>query len=149
MSSAEQSSLIPVEVNMLLEKGAITSVKNPSDHNSFYSTLFLVPKKGGQMKPVINLMKLNEWVEPQHIKMEGMGMLRELMRMNDWMVKVDLKDAYFTIPIHTDHQPYLRFIVGQEHYQFTCLPFGLSCAPWVFTKVMKPVVIFLCTRGCE
>ena len=48
------------------------------------------------------------------------------------------------------HRPptfYLRFIVGQEHYQFTCLPFSLLCAPWVFTKVMKPVVIFLRARG--
>ena len=101
------------------------------------------------MRPVINLKKLNEWVEPQHFKIEGMGTLRELLRVNDWMVKVDLKDAYFTIPILTDHQPYLRFIVGQEHYQFTCLPFGLSCAPWVFTQVMKPVVIFIRARRCE
>ena len=45
------------------------------------------------------------------------------------------------------HQPYLRFIVGQEHYQFTCLPFGLSCAPWMFTKVMKSIAIFLRARG--
>lgn len=134
---------------MLLEKGVITSVKNPSGHKSFYSTLFLVHKKGGQMRPVINLKKLKEWVEPKHFKMEGMGTLRELLRVNDWMVKVDLKDAYFAIPIHTDHQPYLRFIVGQEHYQFTCLLFGLSCAPWVFTKVMKPIVIFLHARGCK
>ena len=64
-------------------------------------------------------------------------------------MELDLKDAYFTIPIHTAHQPYLRFIVGQEHYQFTCLPFGLSRAPWVFTKVMKPIVIFLCARGVQ
>ena len=81
----------------------------------------------------INLKKLNEWVEPQHFKMEGMGTLRELLKVNDWMVKVDLKDAYFTIPTHTAHQPYLRFIVGQEHYQFTCLPFGLLRAPWIFS----------------
>ena len=149
ISSAEQNSLILVELNTLLEKGTITSVENPSGHKGFYSTLFLVPKKGGQMRPVINFKKLKDWVEPQHFKMEGMGTLRELLRVNDWMVKVDLKDAYFTIPILADPQPYLRFIVGQEHYQFACLPFGLSCALWVFTKVMKPVAIFLRAKGCK
>ena len=50
-------------------------------------------------------------------------------------------------PSTPKHQSYLRFIVGQEHYQFTCLPFGLSCAPWVFTKVMKPIAIFLRSMG--
>ena len=147
MCSAEQSLLIQEEVSTLIEKGAVTQVHNPQPQGSFYSILFLIPKKGGQMRPVINLKKLNEWVIPQHFKMEGMGTLRELLRMNDWMVKVDLKDAYFTIPIHPNHQPYLRFMVGQKHYQFSCLPFGLSCAPWVFTKVMKPVAIFLRSMG--
>lgn len=145
--SAEQSRLIQEEVGTLVEKGAITQVHDPQPQGCFYSTLFLVPKKGGQMRPVINLKKLNEWVVPQHFKMEGMGTLKELLRIDDWMVKVDLKDAYFTIPVHPKHQSYLRFIVGQEHYQFTCLPFGLSCAPWVFTKVMKPIAIFLRSMG--
>jgi len=139
--------LILEEIETLLGKGAITQLRHPLNHGGFYSTLFLVPKKGGQMRPVINLKRLNEWVIPQHFKMEGMGTLKELLRVEDWMVKVDLKDAYFTIPIHLDHQPYLRFTVGQEHYQFTCLPFGLSCAPWAFTKVMKPVAIFLRSMG--
>ena len=54
---------------------------------------------------------------------------------------------YFTVPIHRDHWKFLRFVVDQVHYQFTCLPFGLSCAPWAFTKVLKPVAAFLRSIG--
>ena len=41
----------------------------------------------------------------------------------------------------------LRFAVDEIRYQFTCLLFGLSCAPWAFTKVLKPVVAFLRSLG--
>ena len=79
----EQGSLLQTEVNTLLEKGAITKVMNPNLHVNFYSILFLVSKKGGKMRPVINLEKLNGWVEPQHFKIEGMGTLKKLLRVND------------------------------------------------------------------
>ena len=49
-------------------------------------------------------------------------------------MKIDLKDAYFSIPISPLHRKYLCFTVGNKTYQFTCLPFGLASAPWVFTK---------------
>jgi hypothetical protein len=34
-------------------------------------------------------------------------------------------------------------------YEFTCLPFGLSSAPWGFTKILKPVVAFLRKNGIK
>lgn len=144
---ADQLVQLREELALLVSKGAITRLEPTTPVAGFYSTVFLVPKKEGRWRPVINLKALNSWVQPQHFKMEGIHTLRELLVRNDWLAKLDLKDAYFTVPIHRDHQKYLRFVVEQVHYQFTCLPFGLSCAPWAFTKVLRPVAAFLRTLG--
>ena len=74
-------------------------------------------------------------------------MVKELIRPQDWLAKVNLKDAYLLVPIHPNHRKYLLFLWQSQKYQFNCLPFRLSCAPRVFTKLMKPVVAFLKEKG--
>ena len=61
-----------------MEKGAIQEVSENED--GFYSRLFLVPKKDGQMRPVINLRPLNQFLVHNHFKMEGMHVVRDLYR---------------------------------------------------------------------
>ena len=100
-------------------KGCSPSLQ-PSTSREFLLNSLFGAKNGGKIRPVINLKRLNGWVAPQHFKMEGMSTLRELLKTNDWMAKIDLKDAYFTILMHPTHQPFLRFMVNQQHYQFTC-----------------------------
>ena len=48
-------------------------------------------------------------------KMEGMETIRELLRIKNRMVKVELKDAYFTIPIHPRHQSH-TYSGARTHY---------------------------------
>ena len=74
-------------------------------------------------------------------------MLRDLLKENDHLVKIDLKDAYFTIPIWKNHQKYLRFLWKDTLLEFTCLPFGLASEPLVFTKILRPVVALLRKQG--
>ena len=66
------------ELRLLLEKGAVTPVSD--SQGGFYSNLFLVPKKNGQMRPVINLKRLNEWVSTEHFKMEGIQTLKDILQ---------------------------------------------------------------------
>ena len=68
-----------------------------------------MPKKEGQHRPVVNLRPLNRFVKAEYFKMEGMHNVRDLLQEGDWMTRLDLKDAYFAIPVHKHHQKYLQF----------------------------------------
>lgn len=62
-----------------------------------------------------------------------------------YMFFFDLKSGYHYIDIAQEHQTFLDFHGGRlipltkSFYVFTVLPFGLSSAPYVFTKVLKPL----------
>lgn len=143
--SEEETLAMDNEIKSLQDKGAIhqASLSDPG----FVSSLFMVPKKGGGQRPVINLKALNNFVEYSHFKMEGIHMLRDLLRKDDFMVTLDLKDAYFTVPVWINHQKYLRFLWKGTMWEFACLPFGLASAPRVFSKIMKPVIGMLRKMG--
>ena len=135
--SIEQKEMISKEIRELLAKGVV--VETTSSQEGFVSQIFLVTKKEGGQRPVINLKALNMFVKHEHFKMEELNILPNLIQPEDWMIKLDLKDASLQIPIQAEHQ-HLQFQWKLKTYQFQCLPFGLTSAPRVFSKVMKPVV---------
>ena len=144
----DHQTIIDQEVQELLSKGAVHYIRdNTYQEPGFVSSLFVVPKKGGGHRPVINLKPLNCFIPYEHFKMESIHMLKDLLRKGDYMIKIDLKDAYLTVPIWQNHQKYLRFIWRDSLLEFACLPFGLASAPRVFTKLLKPVLSILRQRG--
>nr|CAI5833869.1 unnamed protein product [Callosobruchus analis] len=62
-----------------------------------------------------------------------------LINKGTFMASIDLKDAYLLVPIKPTHRRYLNFRFQNHTYEFQVLPLGLSSAPYVFTKIMKPV----------
>ena len=61
------------------------------------------------------------------------------------MFTFDLKSGYHHVEIFPEHRKYLSFAwtFSSGHtrfFQFSVLPFGLSSAPYLFTKLLKPLV---------
>ncbi|XP_063784392.1 uncharacterized protein LOC134933255 [Pseudophryne corroboree] len=79
--------------------------------------------------------------------MESLRAVIASLEGGDLMVSLDIKDAYLHVPIYPPHQAYLRFAVQDCHYQFQTLPFGLSTAPRIFTKVMAEMMVLLRKQG--
>ena len=134
----EEQILADQEIEKMLEKQAIKSVQPSKDQ--FLSTLFLVTKKDAGYRPVVNLKNLNWYIPYEHFKMEGLFLLKEILQKNDYMYKIDLKDAYFAVSLHSSSQKHIRLKWKGNVYQFLCLCFGLSSAPRVFTKLMKILI---------
>ena len=129
----------------MLAKGALEIARDPGP--SFYSRLFLVEKATGGWRPVIDLSHLNDFVQLTPFKMETVASVLLSVREGDFLASLDLKDAYFQIPIHGSSRKLLRFMSEGTVYQFNALCFGLSTAPQVFTRVFAAVSAWAHARG--
>ena len=132
-------------LNDFLDRGII----RPSQHEltEFISPVFLREKKKGSFRLILNLKKFNKFVAPYHFKMDNIETCICLLKQNCFMASIDLSDAYFSVPIHTEHQKYFKFLWRGKLYQFTCLAQGLSSAPRMFTKLLKPMYSVLRQQG--
>ena len=69
-----------------------------------------------------------------------------------YMSKFDMKSGYHYVSIHEESQTFLGFqwplgSSQKPRFFFAVLPFGLSSAPYVFTKVFRPLVKHWRSRG--
>ena len=69
--------------------------------------------------------------------MEGLSTVCHFVRLGDWFTKIDLNDAYLTVPVCAKHQKFLHFSWKGINYKFTTLAFDLSPAPWAFAKLLQ------------
>lgn len=137
------------EIGTLLAKGAIVPVDPLLDPGGFYSRYFLVPKKTGDLRPVLDLRGLNVFLKVIPFKMLRIPHVLQAINPGDWFISIDLKDAYFHVPVARPHWRFLRFAFRGRHYQFRVLPFGLSLSPRVFSRCIAAALSPLQARGLK
>ena len=99
------------ELQNLLRKGAVEPAPQSP---GFYSRLFLVKKASGSWRPIIDLSTLNHYVTSSRFHMETPRSVLNSIRPGDWMISLDLQDAYLQVPVQHDSRRFLRFFGGRE-----------------------------------
>ena len=92
-------------IQSLLSKNAIERVENVKSLG-FYSRLFLVPKPHQRWRSVIDLSRLNTFLHIEMFKMETPESIRTSLIPGEWVLSIDLLDAYLHIPIHPNSRKY-------------------------------------------
>ncbi len=108
----------------------IREIVPPAQSESgFYSRYFLVLKKDGGLRPILDLRLLNHALMKRSFRMITLKQILSQICLGDWFISLDLKDAYFHLQIAPHHTLFLIFAFEGVAYQYKVLPFGLSLAP--------------------
>ena len=100
----------------------------------------LLVGNSGKKRLVINLRYVNLFLHKEKFKYEDMKTALLLLEKDDLICTFDLKSGYHHVDIHIESQQFLGFEWHHKFYVFTVLPFGLSTACYVFTKLLRPLV---------
>jgi hypothetical protein len=99
---------------------------------------YFIVTQGEKLRPCLDCGDLNNQLEYQHFKMEGISTLKQMILEKDWMMKTDLTKAYHTVPIHPNSRHLLAYITEDGRlFQHRGTPFGPGPIPRTFTKLLK------------
>jgi hypothetical protein len=93
----------------------------------------------------LDLRYVNKHIYKQKIKFEDWRTAINYFGPGTFFTKFDLKSGYHHLDIFSEHQSYLGFSWtnpdgSTRYYRFTVLPFGHSSAPYIFTKLLRPLI---------
>ena len=97
--SENENRAVDEEIEKLLKKKVIQ--KSCPETGQVVSPIFVREKKDGSHRMILNLKDLNQQEEFQKFKMETVQTALQLTTKNCYFASVDLRDAYYSIEIHT------------------------------------------------
>ena len=133
--SASHKAALNAEIVKLLSKNITT--RSIHEEGEFVSQIFGVTNSDNSIRMILNLKDLNESIQFLHFKMDSIHSVLHNVTPGCFMASLDLKSAYYSVPIAPEFQKYLKFEWNGKLYKFVCYPNGLGPCPRKFTKVTK------------
>ena len=115
--------------------------------SAWLSPIVLVNKPDGSKRMCLDYRKVNQHLSTDIYPLPRVDELVDLAAGNKFYATLDMKDAYFQVPLDPKSRDITTFSDSINLYRFKRLPFGLSCAPAIFTRHMSTLLSPLLTEG--
>lgn len=99
-----------------------------------------VTRSAGSKRFVIDARYQNDYIDDRRFKYESLMDLAPQLRPDDSLIGWDVRGAYHHVALRPDDQRFFCFQCLGRTFRCTTMPFGLKVAPFIWTKVCRPVV---------
>ena len=90
---------------------------------------------------------VNQFINVPKVRYEDLSVLPSIVKNNDLYASIDLKDGFHNVSIRKNIRKYFGFKWKGKYYVWNVLNFGCAIAPYLFTKILRPVITYL--RNCD
>ncbi len=130
-----QRQIVDQQVKDMLAQGIIQHSRSP-----WNLPLFLVPKKDGQYRPVIDFRKVNEVTEDDRNPLPVLSdLLMSLGQGNKIFSSLDLLSGYWQVPMAPESKEVTAFSTPTGHFEWLRMPFALKSAPITFQRMINTI----------
>ena len=142
-SALKHSDFVQSSVLELLSSGRVCRVSKSSLR--VINPLSVSVQSCEKKRLILDLRYVNQHIFKQRVKFEDWRVGLDYFEKGSHFTKFDLKSGYHHLDVFPDHQRFLGFswVISDgepSFFMFTVLPFGLSSAPYIFTKLLRPLV---------
>ena len=131
------------QVDELLQNGFIEPAASP-----WASNVVLVRKKDGSFRLCVDYRQLNSVTYKDSYPLPHIDTCLSSMNGAVWFSTLDLRSGYHNIPIREADRDKTAFITRRGCFRYRVMPFGLTCAPSVFQRLMDLVLCGLTYETC-
>ena len=139
-SSRKHTEFVENTIKELLENRCIKELQEMP-----YCCNPLSVAEGEKLRLVIDLRHVNKYIKINKFRYEDLRTFAEIFEQGEFFTTFDLTSGYHHVEIHPEHYKFVGFSWTQstcktKYYVYAVLPFGLSPACYVFTKMLRPLV---------
>jgi len=135
--SFKEKQFINSEIERLLSEGSIVECESKP---RCVTPISVVPKPSGGLRLVHDLRHINKYCDPPKFSYTDINVVLEHINPHDRLITIDLKSAFNHVGIHKDQHTFFGFQFNNKYFVSQVLLFGLNYSPYVFNKILRPVI---------